>query len=264
MKKCRVCPAPSNISAQDSPKWSEPFHNWIFAGGGLAKFLPLVADGHNNNIWRVSRSDFKRITNCRIAVDVSVSLNPLFANGGHFGLRRSELLSLFLFLLLSLLFLLLFSLFLLLLLLLLLLLFLSLFLLLLLGYGPLLPSPYQSWPLLDQFFKWMPWITSNAHSLLPINIPHSYWSAKFIQELDICIVSEWLNMIRMWSNIKRPSTPSRNIPHSCQSEEFIQPTIALYMCSQMPYARYGDKTGSKMMSWYESTKHRFLKVVKWC
>ena len=24
------------------------------------------------------------------------------------------------------------------------------------------------------------------------------------------------------------------------------------------------KTGSKMMSWYESTKHTFLKVVKWC
>ena len=25
-----------------------------------------------------------------------------------------------------------------------------------------------------------------------------------------------------------------------------------------------DTTGSKLMSWYESTKHTFLKVVKWC
>ena len=27
---------------QDRRKWSGPFHNWIFAGGSLAKFLPLV------------------------------------------------------------------------------------------------------------------------------------------------------------------------------------------------------------------------------
>ena len=50
-KKMGFVPTPSNISAQDSSKWSEPFHNRIFAGGGLAKFLPLVADGHNNIWW---------------------------------------------------------------------------------------------------------------------------------------------------------------------------------------------------------------------
>ena len=32
-----------------------------------------------------------------------------------------------------------------------------------------------------------------------------------------------------------------------------------YQCSNRFHT-----TGSKMMSWYESTKHTFLKVVKWC
>ena len=63
---------------------------------------------------------------------------------------------------------------------------------------------------------------------------------------------------KVWLELKtnRPTIQQNN-----QVYVYSSPSVHI-LCVIKPIRPH--TTGSKMMSWYESTKHTFLKVVKWC